>query len=296
MSSDTVNPAHDTARGPIGDIARISTDDTHTFFFDHPLDHIPGMLLVDTALHRAEYLAARAGRHTTGPLRVRALDLTFNGLCERSCDAFVHLRENGPGGRAFTLDVRQDEVSLCTGSLRLEPAPQRELFVQAPEQAPGQVPEHGCPRRAPAELVHKKSSDNVLIAPLRQTGEHNYTTTMIAPPAGRWPDVHPATVLMEAIRQTATITSHTAWDIPTDWQYILMSIRLTLSDTTTWPAAPELVCHISPLKGRARGGIDIGVQVDGAQAGHMHLKARAVPPAAYRRMRAAASKTAEATV
>ncbi|MFH9979343.1 AfsA-related hotdog domain-containing protein [Streptomyces sp. NPDC017179] len=290
MSTDTANAEHDTARGPTGDVARISTDDTHTFFFDHPLDHIPGMLLVDTALHRAED-AARAGRRAAGPLRVRALDLTFNGLCERGSDAFLHLGADRPGGRAFTLDVRQDEASVCTGSLRLEPAPRRELFTEAPGRAPG----HGRPRRAPAELVHKRSPDNVLIGPLRQTGEHSYTTDMIGPPADRWPDVHPATVLVEAIRQTATITSHTAWDIPTDWQYVLMSIRLTLSGTATWPAAPELVCRVSPLKGRARGGIDIGVQVDGTQVGHMHLRARAVPPAAYRRMREAASKATEAT-
>ncbi|MCE4946758.1 hypothetical protein LVX13_27095 [Streptomyces albulus] len=288
MSTDTVNPAHDTARGPISETAKISTDDTHTFFFDHPLDHIPGMLLVDTALHRAEQAA---GRHAAGPLRVQDLDLTFNGLCEHGSEALVHLRENQPGSRTFNLDVRQDGTSVCTGSLRLEPAPRRELFVEPPGQASG----HDRPRRASAELVHKRSLDNILIGPLRQTGEHSYTTVMIAPPAERWPDVHPTTVLVEAIRQTATLTSHTAWDIPTDWQYILMSIHLTLTGTATWPAAPELICHVSPLKGRARGGIDIAVQVDGAQVGHMHLKARAVPPAAYQRMREASAKTAEAT-
>lgn len=117
---------------------------------------------------------------------------------------------------------------------------------------------------------------------------------MIPPPADRWPDVHPATVLVEAIRQTATLTSHTAWDIPTNWQYILMSIHLTLPGTATWPTAPQLVCHISPLKGRARGGIDIAVHAGGTQVGHLHLKARAVPPAAYRRMRQATPKTTEA--
>lgn len=281
-----VNLARDTAHGRIDEIGKISTDDTHTFFFDHPLDHIPGMLLVDTALRQAEDAAARTGGDTAGPLRVRALDLAFNGLCERSSDAVVHLEEAVPGGRALTVDVRQDGTSVCSGSLRLEPAPRRELFTEESRR-------DGRPARAPAELVHKAFEENVLIAPLRQTGDHTYTTAMIAPPARRWPDVHPATVLVEAIRQTATITSHTAWDIPTDWQYILMSIRLALSDTTTWPEAPELVCRISPLKGRARGGIDIDVQVRGKQVGHMHLDARAVPPAAYRRMRAAGNGPAQ---
>ncbi|MCL7376959.1 AfsA-related hotdog domain-containing protein [Streptomyces sp. 35G-GA-8] len=277
MSTHTVNPARDTAPGRI---SKISTDDGHTFFFDHPLDHIPGMLVVDTALRQAEDLAARSGRGAAEPLRVRALDLAFNGLCERGSDAFVHLAEGVPGGRALTVDVRQDGTSVCSGSLRLEPAARRELFAEDPRR-------EGRPARAPAELVHKRSEDNVLIGPLTRTGEHAYTTVMLGPPAHRWPDVHPATVLVEAIRQTATATSHTAWDIPTDWQYILMAIRLTLSDTRTWPAAPELVCRISPLKGRARGGIDIDVLVRGAQVGHMRLEARAVPPAAYRRMREA---------
>ncbi|MFE3143469.1 AfsA-related hotdog domain-containing protein [Streptomyces scopuliridis] len=287
MSTHTVNPARDTARSRI---SKISTDDSHTFFFDHPLDHIPGMLVVDTALRQAEDMAARTGRGAAEPLRVRALDLAFNGLCERGSDAFVQLTEGVSGGRALTVDVRQDGTSVCSGSLRLEPAPRRELFTEEPQEEPRG---ESRPARAPAELVHKRSEDNVLIGPLTRAGDHVYTTVMLGPPAHRWPDVHPATVLVEAIRQTATATSHTAWDIPTDWQYILMSIRLTLSDTRTWPAAPELRCRVSPLKGRARGGIDIDVLVRGTQVGHMRLEARAVPPAAYRRMREAQKSPAQ---
>ncbi|WP_141662874.1 AfsA-related hotdog domain-containing protein [Streptomyces sp. Wb2n-11] len=286
MTTNAMNPAYAAARDRISEIGQISPDDTHTFFFDHALDHIPGMLLVDTALRQAEDIAARSDADNAGPLRVRALDLAFNGLCERSSAAYVHLEGVVPGRRAMTVDVRQDGTSVCSGSLRLEPAPRRELFTE-------ERPRTGRPRRAPAELVHKTSEDNVLIGPLRHTSDHTYTTAMIGPPAHRWPDVHPATVLVEAIRQTATITSHTAWDIPTDWQYILMSIRLTLTGTGTWPTAPELVCRVSPLKGRARGGIDIDVQVHGVRVGHMHLEARAVPPAAYRRMREAGKASAQ---
>lgn len=144
MSTHTVNPARDTARSRI---SKISTDDSHTFFFDHPLDHIPGMLVVDTALRQAEDMAARTGRGAAEPLRVRALDLAFNGLCERSSDAFVHLAEGVPGGRALTVDVRQDGTSVCSGSLRLEPPRDANSSRRSPRRSPeGRAARHARPR------------------------------------------------------------------------------------------------------------------------------------------------------
>src|SRR5690349_10728812 len=69
--------------------APMQVDQDHPFFFDHPLDHVPGMLLVAQLLDLARVVAP--GTANPWPGRRLKLALDFPRFCELDLAAAMHL-------------------------------------------------------------------------------------------------------------------------------------------------------------------------------------------------------------
>ncbi|MCP9274027.1 hotdog family protein [Mycolicibacterium arenosum] len=140
---DTLDP------GPTGGVHRgfIRVDPHDPVFFDHPLDHVPGMLQVVAGLELAEHAALLR------PANV-SFRLTFTRFCELDAPVEVSATRE-TGGNAF--EFIQSGRSIATGLLgRRETALPAELAV-APALGNGSMP---------GELVHRADPDNVAVGPL----------------------------------------------------------------------------------------------------------------------------------
>jgi len=258
----------------------LTVDEENPFFFDHPLDHVPGMLILDTVLQYGERVAwALSGGAFA---RVTDLTLRFNGLCEKDLPATVELSRTGTGACELKANVVQEGHPVCSGFLREETQAVPDS-IHATHQEPS--------RRAEPELVHKRDPAGVLVGIPSTADSERYRADFIPPSQGSPAGVHPVTLLAEAGRQLSTMASHLKWDIPLEWQYLLSEIRLTVSHKDPWPAAPDLVCYVPPRRGRGRGTLGVEVRSDDVRFARMEVDARAVSPGTYKRMRDAGKQT-----
>lgn len=133
----------------IGGVCRgfIRVDCQDPVFFDHPLDHVPGMLLVVAGLELAEHATMLR------PANV-SFRLTFTKFCELDAPVEVNATRKTGGN---PLEFIQSGRSIARGLLG-----RRETALPA-ELAP--VPAFGNGSIA-SELVHRADPGNVSISPL----------------------------------------------------------------------------------------------------------------------------------
>ncbi|HWS35617.1 MAG TPA: AfsA-related hotdog domain-containing protein [Actinoplanes sp.] len=105
-----IGPAGGTRRGyPL----RVLTD--HPVFFDHALDHVPGMLAIEALRQAAVVGAGLPGA------RLTAVDAQFDGFLEldRDCTVIPRVRTEQRGGWDVLVDIEQNERSVVRGSVSL---------------------------------------------------------------------------------------------------------------------------------------------------------------------------------
>ncbi|WP_077801877.1 AfsA-related hotdog domain-containing protein [Streptomyces sp. JHA26] len=252
------------------------------FFFDHPLDHVPAMLLLDSILRAAGQL------HRPGDWEPTALRMRFDRFCEKSPPPRLRVESVPAPGGARLLDalVLQSGAAVCRAELRLE----------RPRSAPRPTTEVPIgPPTGPADprLVHKRCRERVLVGPLHDTGAGAFTTRALAPADHHARAVHPLTLLVETARQAATMVSHTAWGTPLDQRLIVGSLEVSLPADGLWPHRLVLRCH--PRRAHRRHeSVVCELLHGGTPRGRIAFTGRTVPPAAYRRLRAGASRTTAA--
>lgn len=134
---------------PSGGVSRglVRVDLQDPVFFDHPIDHVPGMLLVVAGLELAEHAAMLR------PANV-SFRLTFAKFCE--LDAPVEVSASRETGRK-SLEFTQSGRSIARGLLG-----RRETALPA-ELAPVPAFQSGS---IPRELVHRADPGNIAVGPL----------------------------------------------------------------------------------------------------------------------------------
>lgn len=125
----------------------LRVDPRDPVFFDHPLDHVPGMLLVVAGLEVAEHAAMLQHADVS-------LSLTFAKFCELDAPVSVTAARETGGNR---LTFIQSGRGIANGRLgRRETALPAEL-TPVPRLESGSIP---------SELVHRTDVGNVAIGPL----------------------------------------------------------------------------------------------------------------------------------
>jgi A-factor biosynthesis hotdog domain len=134
---------------PSGGVSRgfIRVDRQDPVFFDHPLDHVPGMLMVVAGLELAEHAAVLR----TANVSVR---LTFTKFCELDVPVEVSATHE-TGGNA--LEFIQSGRSIASGMLGRRNTALPSKLAPAPAFGNGSIP---------SELVHRADPRNVAVGPL----------------------------------------------------------------------------------------------------------------------------------
>ncbi len=190
--------------------AALSVDEEDPFFFDHPLDHVPAMLLLDTCLHNAV-------RSTAGSVRVHSARFRFRKFCEKDLPADVTVSSAGPNPLSHEVSVTQNGAVVCDGQITLVPGDELSWPLLRADA-----------RRADKRLVHKQLDDRVLVGPIqREENGHAVAIGGAIPRAGR-PPLHPVVPLVEAARQAGIMTLHEVSEVPVGWQFVVTRLQVDL--------------------------------------------------------------------
>lgn len=257
-------------------------DESDPFYFDHPLDHVPGMLLFSGLLDlavRADELRARGLR----PDRVAA-GLDFMRFCELGRATTLACRPVPGRNRAWTVTARQAGEHVCAGSI---------AFADAPSSG-GAEPQAGArlvpapARRAAAELVHRHRPENILVGEPVRRGRGVVEAAVLDPPAdeGPRPPFRGPVEIVEAGRQFATMLEHEEHGKPMDTTLLWVSLRLDIPCRVDRAVPLLLRWPIARVPGRrSRCAATLADASTGADLGSLTYEAYPVAPDEYARTR-----------
>lgn len=138
--------------GSDGPAAQLRVDRHHPFFFDHPLDHVPGLLLLEGAVQLAQSMA-HFGRF------VSAIEGRFIRYALFEAPILLSARETGPDRLEITLTQKAQDRAVVTVTLAPYALPAAGGRLNRPLSL---LPPQGG-------LLNKSRPENILIAePRRQ--------------------------------------------------------------------------------------------------------------------------------
>jgi hypothetical protein len=245
------------------------------FFFDHPLDHVPGMLLVTGLLDLARPLA--------GGDRV-ALSLAFTAVCELDEPVTLHaaphtIALSGEVG-GWAVRAVQRGRAVCEGLVS-------GYRVHPPEITA--VPAGSPARPVDQRLVHRARAENVLLGEPGRIGEE-YRFPVLRPAPGTFlsADGYRAEALIESGRQMSTMLAHTVAGHPLGTRMLWSTVEADLPWSLASETVPALLCRPEPAKGRR---MHYRATLVGAGAGEFHgtlgYGCAAVSAASFERFRSA---------
>jgi hypothetical protein len=184
--------------------ALLLVDQTHPFYFDHPLDHVPGLLLIEAMVQLSRQLASLGPRPQS--MTLGRLDAEFMRFC--IFDHPVRLvghryRMTGAGAYAENVvEVWQQNLLRARAACEWVPAASLERRPIAADSCP----DGGTVLPCDASLVRKHRRENVMIGVPREAGSTLLTPVLSPHPdnclfRGR-PDDYSAVHLLEAFMQT----------------------------------------------------------------------------------------------
>lgn len=136
-------------------------DQSHPFFFDHPLDHVPGLLLIE-AMHQLAERVACQRQPGRGALTATGIEVTFSKFCVFGDEAMVTAQAAPGAGTRVVAMVEQAGILRCRGTFAFQPCTPVAAFPAVAAHAPVQA----CSK----ELVGKSGEANVMIDAPRREG------------------------------------------------------------------------------------------------------------------------------
>ncbi|MFI5916036.1 AfsA-related hotdog domain-containing protein [Dactylosporangium sp. NPDC051541] len=227
--------------------AGLVIDGGHPFFFDHPLDHVPGIQLVTALLELVR--AAAAGTAPDGPGRIDTA-LWFPQFCELDEPTELRVVRPAAGGECWSVQAAQSRGSVCQGWVRYH-------SEVCDAGAPMASPTAGTtgPDRADGALVHRARPENILVGPVRRDEGGVGRAALVRSSAEdhfftvRGAGVRHCEELIEAARQVAVLQwpSEHAW--PVDVRLTLNRLRADLPAAVAADRDLELRWQPRPLRG-----------------------------------------------
>lgn len=179
----------DISRGMSHGFVRVDLSDP--VFFDHPLDHVPGMLPATAVLELAEHDSMLMSDSVI-------YRLTFTRFCE--LDAPIQVAATREAGGTYRIEVTQSGRDVAMGSLRPRERQLRTGPVAVPALAAGPIS---------SELVHRADTRNVAIGPLTVDGGRVWARIREQDAIDGLPSrVGAVASLLEAARQLVTVILH----------------------------------------------------------------------------------------
>ena len=277
VASDDVDPFRiivpHSRTGP-GD-AELFVDLRHPFFFDHWLDHVPGMMLVTGLLDLVRTSGGR-GFDTRAGRRIR-LDLTFGKICE--LDSPVTLSADHHGSRSVVSAV-QDGAEVCGGSVEL-----------VRDDTPT-VAGHGGGAIVPiaAQLVRRSDPRNVLLGEPENSGGY-LRAPLLRPADGHFllrngVERYAVEELVEAGRQFLTVASYGVHGHSSDTRMLWAGLTADLPVALHRSVPLGLTWQITPRRGNtAAFDTSLVSRETGHTIGSLRYVAKSCTAVAYQRLR-----------
>lgn len=205
--------------------AQLIVDESHPYFFDHPLDHIPGILMMQGVLELFDHAATAC---FGGDLFISSLDIQFKKICEKSMPVVIEL----------TLpETATDEPLDCVCDVFQNNKLSAHLAIQARRVTPQHmmserdVKKQVIPYGNPA-MLHKRKAENVLVSDYILT-EGECLFDLVTPPPGHVlrcdsRNIYSMLYILEVTRQCGMIILHSVSNIPLDTPMILLSLTINL--------------------------------------------------------------------
>lgn len=260
-------------------------DQAHPFYFDHPVDHVPGILqvagLLGLAIDATDGSPLRPGRRL-------ALALDFPSFAE--LDEPVDLRCTADDA-CWTLTAVQGERTVCAGTMELptmDLPPGTGIHEGIPLREPPEP--HAAPEPAVPRLVHRMGAHTVMVGAPDRSDDDAFECAVLRSAAlvSPAPVRHPIEVI-EAARQLTLMLGHVAYGHPHDSHVLWLELRTDL------PAAlpstlPLLLRWRMPPAARARGRTVYRFDLAAADRvlGSVGLITHTVSQTAYQKLRSTA--------
>ncbi|HCE6901266.1 beta-ketoacyl synthase N-terminal-like domain-containing protein [Pseudomonas aeruginosa] len=195
--------------------ATLLVDETHPYFFDHPLDHVPGILLLEGILQLLEHALPGI---CTPEWFVDSLETRFQRYVLKERPVLVELWQSA-GAQRYHARITQDGQSMCTCELSVARAPRQTAAGRFAREAP-------CTRR---EWLHKAREENVLVGDI----DRQARVRTLPVPAGQFFEdghrqYHSMVYFLEVARQAYMQIAHGILAIPcgTPMNLLILSFRL----------------------------------------------------------------------
>ena len=211
--------------------AKLIVNEAHPFFFDHPLDHVPGSLIIEGVLQLTHRVLVKKDPNDLRLIPyVRNINITFRRWLEKNdaVDVGLRLKNGGSNYLCFSGLVTQNDNVACDVDLTVE-------YQRLPDGGvAGDVTAVSAEGLAEDDLLHKLNEDNVLIRPIDKISNHLFRTTLRQPVKnhvfsdGTSP-VAPVMYLLESARQISTHLSHSVYGVPLGTSMNLISMSMTLN-------------------------------------------------------------------
>jgi len=130
--------------------AELVVDESHSYFFDHPLDHVPGILMI----HGCEELL---DWYIQGDYLSTGMKIRFTRFLEKEGHNSIHLKEKDKG--VFQFEIRQNDVVVCLLDVTVE--------YQNSGMVNGEVAD-SIVSIEHKKYTHKHRSENILVSALDQ--------------------------------------------------------------------------------------------------------------------------------
>ncbi|MFB4297377.1 AfsA-related hotdog domain-containing protein [Actinomadura sp. NTSP31] len=261
-------------------------DESDPFYFDHPLDHVPGMLLFSGMLDLAVRADAARSRGRRAGRVVAGLD--FTRFCELDRGTTLSCRPVPGRNRAWTVAARQAAREVCAGSIAFAegaaPANGDDSAGAPPDAArrPAVIPPS---RQAPALLVHRHRPENILVGEPVRHGRGTVEAAVLRRP-GEEPDGWRPVQIVEAGRQFATMLEHSHHGRPMDARLLWVSLRMDVPFRLDRSVPLMLRWPVARVAGpRSRCAVTLADASTGAGLGSLTYEAYAVDPERYERTR-----------
>lgn len=162
--------------GPPGAGAWLVVDQGHGFFYDHPLDHVPGLLLIEAASQLARHWADATGR---GELALTRLSVRFLKYCLHGAPVEMTLRPRPMlGPETVSIALRQANVTRAKFVLTLGAEPP----VTADRRLPPGLAGPGAGDPADSARLGKRNPANVMITTPVPLGGDSFARLLAAAP------------------------------------------------------------------------------------------------------------------
>jgi hypothetical protein len=252
--------------------ALLQVNETHPYFFDHALDHVPGILLLGGILQLVDLYKAE---QCAGATFVSSIDIQFKRYADKALP--IHIILTALSTTEYEVQVIQNNQLLCLCDVGVA-AMGRRLTAHGVTVQPCQQP----------HFLHKARSENILVSDLVTQGTALSVKTSAVPADHYFAqgDHSFLSILyfLEIARQCFMLVAHQTLDIPVGMPMNLLQLRFALNTPIPRHSSLELIPHhqLEPWSGLMQTGlVQIALNHGQTSIGHAEITSQVINKEIY---------------